>query len=1620
MWKAYIVTAKTNQQTFTASLKKLLPGITVRNTTVFSPGEAAKADLVFVDEETVEKNCKEITSLKSRNGFIPFILLAPENRSPQNELPECIDDIILPSFTPFLWKKRLNTYLRFKKEEETSLLNQEEEYKTLFQENHSIMLLIDPATGQIVDANRAACNFYGYTHDELIKKKITDINKASEEQVKKNMENARANKQNFFVFEHRLADGSIKTVEVYSGQVNYKGGKRLYSIIHDITQRKEIEQQLAESEENYRKIIEDAPDIIILVDQKGIIKYINRRIADYGDYKKEDFVGKPVTRFVPRKDHQKVREAIRRVFKQKQRNVSFFSTSITLKTGEKIPILTKGILLHFDNMPLNMTIIRDIRPVKEVENKLKEANETLQNIFDNNSVAIYIQNRKGTFIEVNKAAAKLYGFSDKNSLIGKTPADVAAEGKNDIDKIKKFVSLAFENKPQQFEFWGKRKNGTVFPKLVTIEKGNYFGADVVFAFSIDISEQKKMEDALRESEEKFNSIFNSSPYPAHLVNKNFEVVLANQTLLKLKGYQLKDVLGKKCHKVFQEKNEICEKCAVKQVFESGKPASNEAKLTLHNGETRYFNTMAYPVLGKDNTIKYVVESTIDITEKKQIDEKLKQSEDRYRSLFHFIKDCVAVYEVTDQGNIIFKDFNRSAEKLEHIKRKDIINKKLQEVFPGAESFGLVEAIKKVYRTGKPMGLPVKFYQDNRIAGWRENYIYKLPSGEVVALYNDITKQKQAEEKLVESENKYRTLAEASSDLILSFDITGKLTYLSPAVKKITGYSADEVLGKNFWDFIAPEYVESTIEKFKLGINGADIPLYEIDLLHKSGKRIPVELNVTSLYDSKGKPTGRIAIVRDITERREAEKALKESELRLKKFSKITKEGIVIHNKAITIDANQAFLDMTGYSLDEIVGKNIIELLVKPEYRKLTYESVKNEYSAPYDIEAVKKDGTTLFVELTGIDFIDSNGKKARAVVVKDIKWRKQMENSLRESENKYRTLAEGSIDLIVTYDLNGNITYANEVAKVIFGYSQEEVIGTKFTDYISPETVHLAIDAFNKGKQGGSVQLYELELIHKSGRKIPIEVNPNTLYDANGKIIGRLSVVRDISVRKEAEKELLLRDKALNAAANAIIITRADGVIEWINEAFTKLSGYSKKEAIGKYTGDLVNSGKQNKAFFDNVNKTLHSGHVWKGEITDKRKDGTLYVVEEVITPVTNQNGDVEHLIGIMTDITERKAAEQELRAAKEAAEESNRLKSAFLANMNHEIRTPMNAIMGFSELMLEAATDKEKDNYARIVNNSAGQLLHLIDDVIFLSRLQSEKLPVKKNIFYPAELLKEILLMFDIPEMNKNLKIKLQIPGEKEKTAIRGDVYKIRQVMTNFTSNAIKYTKQGHVKLGFEIHDKKILFFVEDTGIGIPKEEQERIFEAFYRSSSAIRSAIRGTGLGLNIAKELVNLMEGNIGVSSQPGKGSRFYFSLPYEPVKITAKEMSPQKPETKKWKELNILIAEDDDTNYLYLEVLLKDKVKRIDRAQTGQEAVEMAQKNNYDMIFMDLKMPVMSGDQATRKIKKLFPRLPVLATTAYAMQEEKDRALKAGCDEYLSKPIKKTEIMALIDKYALKKE
>ena len=399
----------------------------------------------------------------------------------------------------------------------------------------------------------------------------------------------------------------------------------------------------------------------------------------------------------------------------------------------------------------------------------------------------------------------------------------------------------------------------------------------------------------------------------------------------------------------------------------------------------------------------------------------------------------------------------------------------------------------------------------------------------------------------------------------------------------------------------------------------------------------------------------------------------------------------------------------------------------------------------------------------------------------------------------------------------------------------------------------------------------------------------------------------------------------------------------------------------------------------------------------------------------TNEFGKIANLIRQFEDQKNELIKEIKVRTlATEAAEENNLLKTAFLTNMSHEIRTPMNAIMGFSNLMAEVDCE-EKKHFAEIIQKSSRQLLLLIDDVILMSRLQSEKMSLHYTEFNVPDLIDEFYQSCYFTDSTGAIEYGVSIPCDYQKLHIRSDQGKIRHILKNLISNALLYTSKGKIVFGFDCFDGKIEFFVTDTGIGISEDEIEKIFQVFFRGEQVMTAAIGGTGLGLNIAKEFVNLLGGNIKISSKLNEGSRFSFAIPLEIIENQQNDTLYGQKVRKNLKDCDLLIAEDDNINYTFLEYLLISKAHRIDRAINGNLAIEMCSTNKYDLILMDLKMPLVNGIEATKMLKGLYPEIPVIVQTAYSMPEERDAALAAGCDGYITKPIKKDDLMDVLMKF-----
>ena len=504
---------------------------------------------------------------------------------------------------------------------------------------------------------------------------------------------------------------------------------------------------------------------------------------------------------------------------------------------------------------------------------------------------------------------------------------------------------------------------------------------------------------------------------------------------------------------------------------------------------------------------------------------------------------------------------------------------------------------------------------------------------------------------------------------------------------------------------------------------------------------------------------------------------------------------------------------------------------------------------------------------------------------------------------------------------------------------------------------------------------------------------------------------RDAAQKKEQDANEIF-SKVNKSSFDAIIGLDSDLRVITFNPAAERIIGYTQNEAIGMPFQSVVVPKEQWEFFEVEIAKFRQTGNCKFTERTFEavatRKNGEPFDAEISVIPY--RGNDKSGSVVTIKDISKRKQYERELVEARRRAEESDKLKSAFLANMSHEIRTPMNSIIGFSELLTKPGSfDKNKEKYLSFIINSGKSLLNLINDIIDISKIEAGQLKVKPRIVQLNPIMNEIYIsQYQINDMkNKPFELKMQKAVETDDFNINTDPFRFKQILNNLIGNAMKFTKQGFIEFGYKFSGPdKLLFYVKDTGVGMPKDKLDVIFKRFGQIEQKDDKNQTGTGLGLTISKKLAELLGGEMWVESEEGVGSTFFFTMPYDPELNTADEYGASSDGNSEasLEGKVILVAEDEDMNVAYMQEVLAETKATILWARNGQEAVDaMKAHPEIDLVLMDIKMPVMNGYDATAKIREFNKDVIIIAQTAYALTGEKEKTIAAGCNYYITKPI-----------------
>jgi len=636
---------------------------------------------------------------------------------------------------------------------------------------------------------------------------------------------------------------------------------------------------------------------------------------------------------------------------------------------------------------------------------------------------------------------------------------------------------------------------------------------------------------------------------------------------------------------------------------------------------------------------------------------------------------------------------------------------------------------------------------------------------------------------------------------------------------------------------------------------------------------------------------------------------------------------------------------------------------------------------------------------------------------------KKQKDKLQSAQQEIRKLSSGvkqSPTAIIFTDAYGKAEYVNPRFEEITGYSSHDVIGNDLRQFQcdahwQEKDYQELWEWISQGREWrGTIQNQR-----KDGTLYWERVIISSIRDAGQNLTNFLVIKEDISQQKQKENEIRylkeFNEAIVNTMSQGILVEDADGHIIFVNPSLLKLTGYEESELIGAPWSILVEEDMKYEVEQIIHNRDLGNSDFYEVSLLSKyQKHLPVYVSTTTLWDQGHYNGTIV----VLTDISHLKRKERELQKAKDKAEESDRLKSEFLANMSHEIRTPMNGILGFSKLLKnEGLEDEEWKEYVDIIHKSSHQLLRIISDIVDYSKIEAGHYEVRHDEVDVVQLLEELKTLFlgELPGKERShLDLRIKTHARERKRRVLADERKLKQVMTNLTENALKFTHQGYVEMGYHLQEDQILFYVKDTGIGISPEQVGIIFQKFRQADSTTTREYGGTGLGLTISKKLVEIMEGQLWVESQVDQGSTFFFTIPYRPVAMKASGIKTQE-QKKDWSSKHILIVEDDMASYLYFSHLLAKTGVLLTHAESGAQAWEAVQKSEFDLILMDIRLGDINGLELARQMREKNNKTPIIAQTAYALSADKDKCLQAGCYDYISKPIQPPTFMNKIDAF-----
>ncbi|MBQ0759013.1 MAG: PAS domain S-box protein [Zhongshania sp.] len=1344
--------------------------------------------------------------------------------------------------------------------------------RSLIESNIDALMTTD-AVGVITDINQQMSELTGFSRDELVgspfKNYFTDPTLA-EEGIRQVLRDERVT--NYELTVH--AKNGRETLVSYNASILRDQEGRLegvFAAARDITEQKQLEQQLRESETYNRGLIESSVDGLITVDPDVNISDVNEQMCRMSGYTREQLIGTSFADYFADPEH--AINGVKETFEKGVVTDYVLTLSRHDNTQLRVSFNASVFKDQLGGVKGIFASARDITDQDRLQTQLGDERAYNRGLIEASLDGLITVSPMLKITDVNDTMCRMAGYSRKEMIGTDFPkyfidSKRASEGvRLTLDKESvtnyELTLLARDGAESLVSF-----NAAVFKDPNGVLKG-------IFASARDITNQSQLQQQLGQERAYNRGLIESSVDGLITVDDAIQITDVNDTMCRMAGMPRDKLIGSSFASYFKECDRAEE--GVRLTFKEGAVTNYVLTLRSSDGNEIPVSFNASVFRDPEGNVRGIFASARDITDQKGLERQLQASQFYTRSLIEANIDAL----VTIDPLGIITDVNQQMESLAGASRNELIGQPLKQYFTDPNR--AEEGIRQVLREGR-----VTNYELTVVGGDTKETVVSYNATTfndaagvlqgVFAAARDITEQKILEEQLRESETYNRGLIEASVDGLITVDPEGYITDVNEQMCRMTGYERTDLIGTVFAGYFteSDRATSGVLETFEKGV----VTEYALTLISRSRRMLQVSFNASIFKDTTGKVKGIFASARDITDRVRLEGQMREQQTYLRGLIEASVDGLItVDPDGYITDVNEQMCRMTGYDRDSLVGSQFKNYFTNPTraeegVRRTLAEGVVTNYDLVLTTGAGRKATVSFNASVFRNAEANIQGIFASA---RDISEQARLQTQLAEQQAYNRSLIEASADALFAIAPDGTIIDVNEEATSFTGYSRAHLVGSRFEAYFTNPT--RATKGVRETLTAGRVLGYELSMITRHGRKITVSFNAGVFTDTSGEPLGILAGARDITAQKEMEQQL--RDQQfytrslIESNIDALMTTDPIGIITDVNQQMVELTGHSREQLIGI---PFKNFFTDPQLAEEGIKLVLRDKKVTNYELTARAKDGSKTVVSYNAATFYDRDDKLQGVFAAARDVTERKQFERTLQEKNLELENANLSKDRFLANMSHELRTPLNAIIGFTGTLLmrlPGPLSDDQDRQLNTIKTSAHHLLSLINDLLDLAKIESGKIELHNEKVLCQQVLEEVQETLKPLSDSKGLSLNLDM--DKNDIHLHIDLRAITQIIINLTNNAIKFTDSGVITLGLKISEgdstNDVIFSVTDTGIGIREEDREKLFQAFSQMDSTHRE---GTGLGLHLSQKLADLLGGHINFESAYGQGSCFTLTL------------------------------------------------------------------------------------------------------------------------------------------------